>query len=197
MIVNVRGETSDLEALERLLLAEREQGVRALHDRVGPALCAAGLHLSLIQQSLPEGQETPEALDRLREALESATEQVRALVYLNEPRLVERCGLLPALSSLASACGAHVSTEAGAPGWDTPTLSAALRVLQSAASHFPSLLVLGATAQTIWLRAGSPPPPDLGASLQALAGLRGLTVACSTAPEGAEITISLASETSP
>lgn len=76
---------------------------RRLHDRIGPSLCAAGLQLSVIEQSLaPEpGSETAEAIAGLREALTESTQEVRTLSYLCDPSLVPRLGLKAAVGYLA------------------------------------------------------------------------------------------------
>jgi hypothetical protein len=76
---------------------------RRLHDRIGPALCAAGLQLSLIEQAFkPEtGSEAAEAVAGLREALAESAEEVRTLNYVCDPALVRRLGLKTAVGYLA------------------------------------------------------------------------------------------------
>jgi hypothetical protein len=76
---------------------------RRLHDRIGPSLCAAGLQLSVIEQSiaLDPGSDTAEAIAGLREALAESTQEVRTLSYLCDPSLVARLGLKAAISYLA------------------------------------------------------------------------------------------------
>ncbi len=76
---------------------------RRLHDRIGPSLCAAGLQLSLIEQSVAPapGSEAAEAIAGLREALTESTQEVRTLSYLCEPTLVSRLGVKAAVSYLA------------------------------------------------------------------------------------------------
>lgn len=76
---------------------------RRLHDRVGPALCAAGLHLSLIEQALnaAPGSEAAEAVAGLREALAESVEEARTLNYVCDPALVRRLGLKAAIGYLA------------------------------------------------------------------------------------------------
>ncbi|MBA3973066.1 MAG: hypothetical protein C0504_02475 [Candidatus Solibacter sp.] len=74
-----------------------------LHDRIGPALCAAGLQLSLIERSLAAapGSEAAEAVAGLREALAESAEEVRTLNYVCDPALVRRLGLKAAIAYLS------------------------------------------------------------------------------------------------
>lgn len=88
---------------EELRRRSMERVSRALHDRVGPALCAAGLHLGLLKNSIakddPDGAE---CLESVRAALEESIAQVRALSYQTDPCVVKRLGVGAALSYLAS-----------------------------------------------------------------------------------------------
>jgi hypothetical protein len=76
---------------------------RRLHDRIGPSLCAAGLQLSIIEQSIASepGSDVAEAVAGLREALTESTQEVRTLSYLCDPSLVARLGLKAAIGYLA------------------------------------------------------------------------------------------------
>jgi hypothetical protein len=87
---------------------------RRLHDRIGPALCAAGLQLSLIEQSLAAkpGSDAAEAVAGLREALAESAEEVRTLNYVCDPALVPRLGLKAAIGYLAR----MVPVDPGEPG---------------------------------------------------------------------------------
>lgn len=90
---------------QSVLWHERDMAriARRLHDRVGPALCAAGLHLSLIEQALKQlpGSEAAQAVEGLREALTESTDEVRTLNYVCDPALVRRLGLKTAVAYLA------------------------------------------------------------------------------------------------
>ncbi len=76
---------------------------RRLHDLIGPSLCAAGLQLSIIEQSLAPapGGDAAEAIAGLREALTESTQEVRTLSYLCDPSLVSRLGMKAAVGYLA------------------------------------------------------------------------------------------------
>jgi hypothetical protein len=111
---------------------------RRLHDRIGPALCAAGLHLSLIEQCVaaPDGSEAIEAIAGLREALDVSTKEVRTLSYLCDPTLVARLGLKAAMDYLARAVPFDPSGLIGLPPRKDPAAALAFTLLRSGLLHW-------------------------------------------------------------
>jgi signal transduction histidine kinase len=97
---------------EELRRRSMERVSRALHDRVGPALCAAGLHLGLLKNSIAKDDlEAAECLESARAALEESIAQVRALSYQTDPSIVKRLGISAAMSYLAAPPAATVIVE--------------------------------------------------------------------------------------
>jgi two-component system, chemotaxis family, CheB/CheR fusion protein len=97
------------QALANLLVgalqAREQEGVRlskVLHDEVGQALSAVGLHLDLLRMDLNENPADCEArISEIQVMLERAMAHVRDLSYELNPNVVERAGLEFALDRLA------------------------------------------------------------------------------------------------
>ncbi|MBE0659299.1 MAG: histidine kinase dimerization/phosphoacceptor domain-containing protein [Bryobacteraceae bacterium] len=141
---------------------------RRLHDRIGPALCAAGLQLSLIEQSLraEPGSVAAEAVAGLREALAESTEEVRTLNYVCDPDLVPRLGLKAAVAYLAR----MVPVDPGGLGElgarKDPAATAAFAVLRQALLYWRECqpeaeFLLVWSARAVRIIASSPVPADV------------------------------------
>lgn len=70
---------------------------RQLHSQIGPSLCAIGLHLGLLREAVSGSPEARESLAAIESVLSETIQSIRSLTYRTDPRLVERCGLRPAL----------------------------------------------------------------------------------------------------
>lgn len=115
---------------------------KRLHDRIGPALCAAGLHLSLMESALdaPPGSDSAAAAAGLRDALTESTEEIRTLSYICDPSLVERLGLRAALGYLARAVPIDPDTLSGVAPRKDPAASAAFALLRTALLYWTETL---------------------------------------------------------
>jgi len=115
---------------------------KRLHDRIGPALCAAGLHLSLMESALtpPPGSDSAAAAAGLRDALTESTEEIRTLSYLCDPSLVERLGLKAALGYLARAVPIDPGTLAEVPPRKDAAASAAFALLRTTLLYWTETL---------------------------------------------------------
>lgn len=91
---------------ERLaaLIRERDErercAARALHDEIGPTLAAAGLHLELLGQDVPDAAAKAAEIQQI---LEAALDRVRGLSRELDPSPVERGGLTFALDRMVEA----------------------------------------------------------------------------------------------
>lgn len=107
---------------------------RRLHDRIGPALCAAGLQLSLIEQAFkPEpGSDAAEAVAGLREALAESVEEVRTLNYVCDPAMVGRLGLKASVAYLARMARVDPGEMGDTGSRKDPAAAAAFSILRQA-----------------------------------------------------------------
>ena len=143
---------------------------RRLHDRIGPALCAAGLQLSLIEQALKPaaGSDAAEAVAGMREALTESAEEVRTLNYVCDPALVGRLGLKAAVAYLAR----MVRLDPGEPGdlgvRKDPAAAAAFLVLRRALLYWSECspeaeFVLVWSSRMLKIVSSSPAPEEVAA----------------------------------
>lgn len=115
---------------------------KRLHDRIGPALCAAGLHLSLMENAIAAapGSDSASAAAGLRAALTESTEEIRTLSYLCDPSLVERLGLKAALGYLARAVPINPATLTEVPSRKDAAASTAFSLLRTALLYWTETL---------------------------------------------------------
>lgn len=140
---------------------------RRLHDRAGPALCAAGLQLSLIEQLVkaPPGSGRADAIAGLREALDESMNEVRILSYLCDPSLVARLGLKAAIGYLARAVPLDAGDLGAFGARKDGAAAAAFEVLRKALLFWfescPDVSFgLSAGSQSLKLAASMPAPPE-------------------------------------
>jgi len=151
---------------------------RCLHDRVGPALCAAGLHLSLLKESVkaPSGSDAAASLAGLRQALDESTQEIRTLSYLCDPSLVARLGLKAAIGYLARSAPLDVG-ELGALGARRDSAAAAVfYVLRQSLLFWSECcqeadFALMAGSKSLKLAASIPAPDEVAALASASGGV--------------------------
>jgi two-component system NarL family sensor kinase len=127
--------TADLQrSRERLVLAreeERRRIRRDLHDGLGPALAGAVFQSDAARDLIVRDPEAADALlVSLREGLQAAVADIRALVYALRPPALDELGLVPALHEQAArlnaiGTGPRISIEGPA---ELPDLPAAVEV---------------------------------------------------------------------
>jgi two-component system NarL family sensor kinase len=127
--------TADLQrSRERLVLAreeERRRIRRDLHDGLGPALAGAVFQADAARDLVTRDPEGAEALlAELREGLQAAVADIRALVYALRPPALDELGLVPALHQQAArlnagGSGPRISVEGPS---EMPDLPAAVEV---------------------------------------------------------------------
>jgi two-component system NarL family sensor kinase len=127
--------TADLQrSRERLVLAreeERRRIRRDLHDGLGPALAGAVFQADAARDLIARDPEAADALlGSLREGLQAAVADIRALVYALRPPALDELGLVPALHEQAARLnaigdGPRISIEGPA---ELPDLPAAVEV---------------------------------------------------------------------
>jgi signal transduction histidine kinase len=151
---------------------------RRLHDQIGPALCAAGLHLSLIEQSVcpKPGSDAAEAIAGLRDALTASTQEVRTLSYLCDPTLVTRLGLAPALGYLARAVPLDFEGLGALAARKDDSAAAAFNLLRQALLAWSEAcpaasFTLSATRTLLRLVASDPAPESVATRFAAAAVL--------------------------
>jgi len=115
-----RGER--LELLSRRLVeveeTERHRINRELHDRVGPALAALGLNLSLIRSVLPPEvlQSVAERIDDTQKLIEETTAQLRNIMADLRPAGLDDYGLVAALRAYAAPIAARTGLSVTVTG---------------------------------------------------------------------------------
>jgi two-component system, NarL family, sensor kinase len=127
--------TADLQhSRERLVLAreeERRRIRRDLHDGLGPALAGAVLQADAARDLIVKEPEAADALlGSLREGLQAAVADIRALVYALRPPALDELGLVPALHEQAArlnATGSGPRISIDGPD-ELPDLPAAVEV---------------------------------------------------------------------
>jgi hypothetical protein len=180
------------EAGERFHRARLHYVARILHDDIGPALCAAGLHLDLLRRDLG-GREPAESAAALHAALEHAVERVRLLSYEAVPDLAARHGLERACRTLAGSRSWLTLTGEASPALSPGAaqalyellLEVVLRVAPAPGAH------LALTAAPGWtLRLSDPIGEPAGLALRAARS--GLAFSIETTAGGGGTTISAA-----
>ncbi|HPT28364.1 MAG TPA: histidine kinase [Bryobacteraceae bacterium] len=144
---------------------------RRLHDRIGPALCAAGLQLSLIEQSAPPSSDAAEAIAGLRQALTASTDEVRTLSYLCDPSLVARLGFKAAMDYLARAVPLDPGGLAGLPSRKDPAVAGVFSLLRRSLLYWAesapnAAFAIEARPRSIRVNSTHPAPEDLAEFLR-------------------------------
>ncbi|MEU8174155.1 histidine kinase dimerization/phosphoacceptor domain-containing protein [Microbispora hainanensis] len=89
---------------------ERRRLRRDLHDGLGPTLAGIALGIDTVRRATPQDGSVAELLARLREATESAVDDIRRLVYDLRPPILDEPGLAGAVREQAVRLGVGAST---------------------------------------------------------------------------------------
>ncbi|WP_433216222.1 sensor histidine kinase [Microtetraspora malaysiensis] len=121
---------------------ERRRLRRDLHDGLGPTLAGIALGIDTVRRATPPDGSVAELLARLREATESAVDDIRRLVYDLRPPILDELGLAGAVREQAVRLGvASIDVPEALPSLPAAVEVAAYRIaveaLTNAARHAP------------------------------------------------------------
>ncbi len=121
---------------------ERRRLRRDLHDGLGPTLAGIALGIDTVRRATPPDGSLAELLTRLREATESAVDDIRRLVYDLRPPILDELGLAGAVREQAVRLGvASIDVPEALPSLPAAVEVAAYRIaveaLTNAVRHAP------------------------------------------------------------
>lgn len=118
--------------LELLRTRERALISKRLHDDLGPALCAAGLHIRLLEKELSSSESARESLESVESVLGEVIETIRGLSYRTDPTIFRRCGLHAALTRICQEFGAQLEVAGDLSSTEPSVAEAFLRIVLEA-----------------------------------------------------------------